>query len=189
MFIHWGVYSVPGRHLQGQADRRHRRVDHVPRQNSHGRVSEVREGVQSREIQRRQVGPIAKNAGMKYIVITSKHHDGFAMFDTKAPTGTSSRRPLSSRSAQGVGRRLPQARHQTRLLLLAGPGLEQRRARPRGGKWDPAQDGRHGRLHRQSRSAAGERTAHRLWRISRRALVGHGLRHESRTRRPSSTPC
>jgi alpha-L-fucosidase len=27
---------------------------------------------------------IAKDAGQKYIVITSKHHDGFAMFDTKA---------------------------------------------------------------------------------------------------------
>jgi alpha-L-fucosidase len=28
----------------------------------------------------------AKDAGMKYIVITSKHHDGFALFDTKAST-------------------------------------------------------------------------------------------------------
>ena len=27
---------------------------------------------------------IAKNAGMKYIIITAKHHDGFAMFHTKA---------------------------------------------------------------------------------------------------------
>ena len=26
---------------------------------------------------------MAKNAGMKYIVITSKHHDGFSMFDSK----------------------------------------------------------------------------------------------------------
>ena len=26
---------------------------------------------------------ICKNAGMKYMIITSKHHDGFAMFDSK----------------------------------------------------------------------------------------------------------
>ena len=26
---------------------------------------------------------LAKNAGMKYIVITSKHHDGFALWDSK----------------------------------------------------------------------------------------------------------
>jgi alpha-L-fucosidase len=29
---------------------------------------------------------VAKDAGMKYLVITSKHHDGFAMFDSKVGT-------------------------------------------------------------------------------------------------------
>lgn len=32
------------------------------------------------------IAKLAKNAGMKYIVITSKHHDGFALFDSKSST-------------------------------------------------------------------------------------------------------
>jgi alpha-L-fucosidase len=32
----------------------------------------------------RDIVALAKSAGMKYIVITAKHHDGFAMFDSKA---------------------------------------------------------------------------------------------------------
>src|SRR5262249_11017699 len=63
----------------------------------------------------------------------------------------------------------PQARHQARLLLLAGPGLEQWRLgmlRPLG----PGPAARHGRLHRQGRRAAGERDSHQLRRVSRRAL-------------------
>ena len=29
------------------------------------------------------MGGCSKKAGMKYVVFTTKHHDGFAMFDTK----------------------------------------------------------------------------------------------------------
>jgi hypothetical protein len=32
----------------------------------------------------RDIVALAKAAGMKYIVITARHHDGFAMFDSKA---------------------------------------------------------------------------------------------------------
>lgn len=42
----------------------------------------------SKEFNPKQFNPdkwakIAKNAGMKYVVFTSKHHDGFCMYDTK----------------------------------------------------------------------------------------------------------
>ena len=32
----------------------------------------------------REIAKLAKDAGMKYIVVTSKHHDGFAMYDSKS---------------------------------------------------------------------------------------------------------
>ena len=53
----------------------------------------------------------AKDAGMKYIVITTKHHDGFAMFQTQAsPWNIVRRHALQARPAQGTGRGLPASR-------------------------------------------------------------------------------
>jgi len=83
MFIHWGVYSVPAGIYQDKP------------------VSGIGEWIMNRgkipmaEYQSfaKKFNPVkfdadawvkaASDAGMKYIVITSKHHDGFAMFDTK----------------------------------------------------------------------------------------------------------
>lgn len=36
------------------------------------------------EFDAKAIAKLAKDAGMKYIIITSKHHEGFAMFDSKA---------------------------------------------------------------------------------------------------------
>ena len=48
---------------------------------------------------------IAKDAGMKYIVITSKHHDGFAMYDSRVSNyDIVDATPLSQRSDQGTCR-------------------------------------------------------------------------------------
>ena len=84
MFIHWGVYSVPAGFYHGQP------------------VSGIGEWIMCNakipmaEYQQyaKQFNPVkfdadawvkaASDAGMKYIVITSKHHDGFAMFKTQA---------------------------------------------------------------------------------------------------------
>ncbi|HEY3394193.1 MAG TPA: alpha-L-fucosidase [Lacipirellulaceae bacterium] len=80
MFIHWGVYSVPAGEYKAQ------RFDHIGEWimlDGHIPVAEYRE--YAREFNPVKYDPeywaqVAADAGMKYIVITSKHHDGFALF-------------------------------------------------------------------------------------------------------------
>lgn len=84
MFIHWGVYSVPAGFYHDQP---------VP---GIGEwiMSNARIPMAEYQQYAKSFNPVkfdadawvsaAANAGMKYIVITSKHHDGFAMFETQA---------------------------------------------------------------------------------------------------------
>jgi alpha-L-fucosidase len=83
LFIHWGVYAVPAGTYHGKPvpniGEWIMRTAEIP-------VAEYRGFA-------RQFNPVkydpeawaavAQEAGMKYIVITSKHHDGFALFDSK----------------------------------------------------------------------------------------------------------
>jgi len=73
MFIHWGLYSVLGRHEWVMEN----------------------EGIPVKEYERladmfkpkpnaaRDWARLARRAGMKYMVMTTKHHEGFCNFDTK----------------------------------------------------------------------------------------------------------
>jgi alpha-L-fucosidase len=84
MFIHWGVYSVPAGTYDGK------QIGGI------GEWIMCTGKIPMAEYQKfaAQYNPVkynpddwvrlAKEAGMKYIVITSKHHDGFANFETKA---------------------------------------------------------------------------------------------------------
>lgn len=83
MFIHWGLYAIPAGEWKGKP------------------VPGIGEWIMNRgkipkeeyEVLQKQFNPvdydpaewvrIAKQAGMKYIVITSKHHDGFCLFNSK----------------------------------------------------------------------------------------------------------
>ena len=73
MFIHWGVYSILG---DGEWVMNNQRIDKETYQKLPAFFNPL--GYDPAEWV-----AIAKNAGMKYITITSKHHDGFAMFDSK----------------------------------------------------------------------------------------------------------
>ncbi len=73
MFIHWGAYSVLG---DGEWVMNIQRISKETYKKLPSFFNPI-------EFDPAQWVAIAKAAGMKYITITSKHHDGFAMFDSK----------------------------------------------------------------------------------------------------------
>lgn len=84
MFIHWGLYAQPagewkGEHIPGISEWIMARAK-IP-VNEYEKLAETFNPV---KYNADEWVKLAKFAGMKYIVITSKHHDGFAMFDSDA---------------------------------------------------------------------------------------------------------
>jgi alpha-L-fucosidase len=73
MFVHWGIYAVPG---QGEW---YMTIAQVPREN----YEKYALNFNPAKFDADHWAEIAHDAGMKYLVITSKHHDGFCMFKTK----------------------------------------------------------------------------------------------------------
>ncbi len=83
LFIHWGTYSIPagiwkGEQIQklGEQIQRHAKIP----QDEYAKLAKSFNPV---NFDADKWVAMAKRAGMKYIVITSKHHDGFNMFHTK----------------------------------------------------------------------------------------------------------
>jgi len=74
MFIHWGVYSLLG---QGEWVMQNRQIQIGPYEWLASTFNPVK-------FDAREWVALAKTAGMRYITITSRHHDGFSMFGTKA---------------------------------------------------------------------------------------------------------
>jgi len=82
MFIHWGVYSVPAGEWDGKTDYAEWIMEsaHIPV----SRYEQFAKEFNPVKFDAKVWVKTAKDAGMKYIVITAKHHDGFANFDTQA---------------------------------------------------------------------------------------------------------
>ncbi len=84
MFIHWGVYShiannYKGNTYYGIAEW----IMHMAKISPEDYIEAAKE-FNPTEFDAGTIARLARDAGMKYIVITSKHHDGFAMYDSEA---------------------------------------------------------------------------------------------------------
>ena len=141
MFIHWGLYAVPAGTYNGK------------------QISGIGEWIMNRgkipvsdyKAYARQFNPVnynpeawvkmAKDAGMKYIVITSKHHDGFALFDSKVTDWDVMATPYS----KDLLKPLVDACHQQGMKIGFYYSQAQDWNHPggaaSGGHWDKAQDG------------------------------------------------
>jgi alpha-L-fucosidase len=90
MFIHWGLYSQAGGMWKGT------KINNSPYpgpkvaewlmhsfQIPRAEYAELAKTFNPDKSFAQNIAKLAKKSGMKYVVITSKHHDGFALFDSK----------------------------------------------------------------------------------------------------------
>lgn len=82
MFIHWGVYSVPAGTWEGKTSYGEWFMNETKM--SRAQYSAFANEFNPTKFNAEEWVQLAKAAGQKYIVITSKHHDGFAMFKSNA---------------------------------------------------------------------------------------------------------
>ena len=73
MFIHFGLYAVPGRHEWIKT------MERIPED----KYDKYTKYFNPEEFDASEWARRAKEAGMKYAVLTTKHHEGFCMFDSK----------------------------------------------------------------------------------------------------------
>lgn len=110
MFVHWGLYSILGGSYQGRT---------LPDKSLPNGNSWYAEWVQARlEVPESEYRKLAgrfnpesfdadawireaRNAGMKYFVITAKHHDGFALWDSEVSTYDIGATPFKNRDILG----------------------------------------------------------------------------------------
>ena len=143
MFIHWGVYSVPagvyqGRNIGGLGEW----IMNTARIPS----AEYRKYVEQfnpTNFDADAIAKVARDAGMKYIVITAKHHDGFAMFKFADPFNIVDATPFKrdvlkelSRAARKEGIHFGVYYSQRQDWNHSGGDVQ-----GRGGRWDTNMDG------------------------------------------------
>jgi alpha-L-fucosidase len=81
MFIHWGVYSIPAR---GEWVMHNEKIPAA-------QYAHFADQFKPKRYDPAQWVALAKEAGMRYMVLTSRHHDGFSLFDSRVSDFTAPR--------------------------------------------------------------------------------------------------
>ncbi len=97
MFIHYGLYSLlageyKGKRTENIAEWIMHDLD-IPKED----YRKLANDFTAKDLDLKAIAHLAKQAGMKYIVLTSKHHEGFALYDSKVSDYTSMKAAPSKR--------------------------------------------------------------------------------------------
>ena len=84
MFIHWGLYSIPGRGEWVRSNEEMPEEDYLP----------YFESFTAKDFDPAAWARAARLAGMEYVVMTAKHHDGFCLFDSRLTDFKSTNTPF-----------------------------------------------------------------------------------------------
>jgi alpha-L-fucosidase len=143
MFIHWGVYSVPAGVWKGDQSKHIGEWLMLDYKIPVAEYAELTKKFNPVKFNADDFVATAKDAGMKYIVITAKHHDGFAMFHSKTSpyniydATPFKRDPLKELAEACRKQGMPLGFYYSQAQDWHHPGG----AAAKGGHWDPAQDG------------------------------------------------
>ncbi|MDX6765234.1 MAG: alpha-L-fucosidase [Candidatus Methylacidiphilales bacterium] len=142
LFIHWGVYAVPAGEWQGKPVGG---IGEWIMKNGQIPVTDYRafaKDFTAAKYEPAAWAKLARTAGMKYMVITSKHHDGFALYDSDVTDWD----VMASGAKRDLLAPLAAAARKEGLKFGLYYSQAQDWNHPGGGKagnksWDPAQEG------------------------------------------------
>jgi len=89
LFVHWGVYSVPAINKKGPYVTWKMHQEDIPV----AEYEKFADAFKPTKFDANKWMAILKSAGMRYLTFTSKHHDGYCMFDSKLTDYDSVDRP------------------------------------------------------------------------------------------------